>query len=546
MSAITPQTELRLIKCPIESDNRNQMTFASASAQYNYFNSLPHITADNFTYQRKDNVIRYPAHIDSIMGYNYVMYQNEAYTNKWFYAFITNMEYINDNMTLITIHTDVYQTWMFQMVWKKSFVEREHVNDDTIGLHTIPENLETGEYINMMSFDSNDLGSCHIVMGSTISPVDGTTTKTGNTYGGIFSGVSYFIFQNDSALNQALFRIADNGNSDSIVSLFYAPDWLTDYTHATWGDGVAEVDISSGQQKATGIAIPLTLSKIGGVGDEGYTFKNNKLCTFPYVAYMVSNNAGESVTYHLEDFYDDGTHTAGLEVWGALTPGCSIRLVPEYYKTKNPNYNEQYNNEYGLNAPKLPICSWGNDTYTNWLTQNGINFFGTKMNYSEWSTIGASIGGVTSMLSAFGQNGDVGSAAISGLTTGFTGIFNAMQQEYQHSFNSVVAQGNVNSGDVTFASGKSKFSCFLMSIKPEYAKIIDNYFSMYGYKINDVKIPNITGRTNWNYVKTIGANIEGDIPENHLNEIKSIFNNGVTLWHNSSTYLDYSQSNAIV
>ena len=85
-----------------------------------------------------------------------------------------------------------------------------------------------------------------------------------------------------------------------------------------------------------------------------------------------------------------------------------------------------------------------------------------------------------------------------------------------------------------------------MSIRSEYAKVIDNYFSMYGYKVNIVKTPNLTGRTNWNYVKTIGANIEGDIPETDLNEIKNMFNSGVTLWHNASTYLDYSQSNNIV
>ena len=85
-----------------------------------------------------------------------------------------------------------------------------------------------------------------------------------------------------------------------------------------------------------------------------------------------------------------------------------------------------------------------------------------------------------------------------------------------------------------------------MSIKQEYAKVIDTFFDMFGYKVNIVKLPNLTGRTNWNYVKTIGANIEGDIPENDLNEIKTIFNNGVTLWHNPSTYLDYSQSNNIL
>lgn len=75
------------------------------------------------------------------------MYKNEAYTNKWFYAYIINMEYVNDNMTLITIQTDVFQTWQFDIVYKRMFVEREHVNNDTIGLHTVPEGLEHGEYI---------------------------------------------------------------------------------------------------------------------------------------------------------------------------------------------------------------------------------------------------------------------------------------------------------------------------------------------------------------------------------------------------------------
>lgn len=82
-----------------------------------------------------------------MINYNYCMYQNENYTNKWFYAFITNMQYVNDNMTEITIETDVFQTWQFNINYKKMFVEREHVNDDTIGLHTVPENVELGEYV---------------------------------------------------------------------------------------------------------------------------------------------------------------------------------------------------------------------------------------------------------------------------------------------------------------------------------------------------------------------------------------------------------------
>ena len=537
MSAITPQTELRLIKCPIESDNRNQLTFSNATNQYNYFNSLPHITADNFTYQRKDNLIRYPAHIDTILTYNYVMYQNEAYTNKWFYAFITDMEYVNDNMTLITIKTDVYQTWAFDIVWKKSFVEREHVNSDNYGEHTIPENLETGEYINMYGFDSLAMGNCHIVMGTTISPINGTSPVTGGKYGGVYSGVKYFLFDSDNSVNNALQRIAGEGNSNSVVSLFIAPDWLTGYDSATFdSNGIAEIEITNYQTIGGGIAIPLRPAQCGG-----YTFKNKKLATYPYMAYIVSNNSGESVEYHLENFKDNTDHSGELELWGCVTPGCSIRLVPKDYKSIN-DLSPEYNNEYGINAGKYPICSWGNDTYTNWLTQNGVNFFGTKINANDWGTIGATASATLGIAKMY--MGDTN--GVNDVVGGFTGIFNVMQQDYQHRFNSMVAEGNINSGDVTYASGKLTFTGYMMSIKGEMAKAIDDYFTMYGYKVNSLKIPNITGRTNWNYVKTIGANIEGNIPENDINELKSLFNNGITLWHKTNYYLDYSQSNNIV
>ena len=61
--------------------------------------------------------------------------------------------------------------------------------------------------------------------------------------------------------------------------------------------------------------------------------------------------------------------------------------------------------------------------------------------------------------------------------------------------------------------------------------------------LQEVKIPNVTGRTNWNYVKTIDANILGDIPQEDMQKLKDIFNSGVTFWHNPNTFLDYSQSN---
>lgn len=129
---ITPNTDIYILKCPLSISNKNQITFANLEAQTNYFLSLPKIQLNDGSYQRKDNSIRFDGHIDEIQEYDYCMYKNENYDNKWFYAFITNMRYVNDGMTLIEIKTDVFQTWQFSLNWKQSFIEREmlSVTDD--------------------------------------------------------------------------------------------------------------------------------------------------------------------------------------------------------------------------------------------------------------------------------------------------------------------------------------------------------------------------------------------------------------------------------
>jgi hypothetical protein len=132
MAIITPQTDIYLLKCPLTLSNKHQITFQNETAQHNYFNSLPKIGINDGSYMRKDGILRYPGHIDNIMEYNYCMYRNDNYSNKWFYAFIVDMQYVNDGMTFIRLKTDVFQTWQFNLTWKQSFIEREMiaVSDD--------------------------------------------------------------------------------------------------------------------------------------------------------------------------------------------------------------------------------------------------------------------------------------------------------------------------------------------------------------------------------------------------------------------------------
>jgi hypothetical protein len=170
-----PNSEIYLLKTPIELDNNNQLNFANAAAQQTYFQSLTKINISEATFQRKDEFIRYPANVETVLGYNYCMYRNKSHGNKWFYAFVTNVEYLSENSCAISIKTDVWQTYQFDLTWHPCFVEREHVNDDTIGKHTLPENVETGE------FKINSVVTTRFVISSATCGIENISLNTKTT-----------------------------------------------------------------------------------------------------------------------------------------------------------------------------------------------------------------------------------------------------------------------------------------------------------------------------------------------------------------------------
>lgn len=538
MISVTPQGSIYLCKTPLINDYKNQLTFSNLTSQLNYFNSRIQKTFDNYTYIKKDNVIKVGENIDTIIGCNYLFYRNNGFTNKYYFCFITNMEYINENCTAITIETDVFQTYQFDISYKPCFVEREHTNDDTIGANTIDEGLELGDYVANFyrqwlfeNFTYKDLG---IVLAATESP--NGNISGGDDYSGIYSGVKYFSFKNDYeptprdgwygiySLNNYIAEYATQKKADSIKCIFMYPlELLSGYLRSDYAEPYS-VDLTDYYINTPGHAhnklMNLNTTYFGGDIQTGYLPSNMKLYTYPYTYLYVSNNSGANVIYKYEDFKDN---IPAFTIKAVLTPSGSIRMSPLNYKGVEINEAE------GINMGKFPVCSWDTDVYTNWLTQNGVN-------------IALSVAGSAISIGASAATGNP-----IGIASGVLGIANTLGEIHKQSATPPQAEGNINSGDVVTSSGTNDFIFYNMTIKAEYAQIIDSYFSCYGYKTNQVKIPNITGRTNWNYVKTLECNFTGDnIPQTELGIIRTMFNNGVTLWHNSATMLDYSQSNAIV
>lgn len=553
MSAITPDSDLFLLKCPLEMDNLHQMNFANATAQYNYFNGLEKkqaIDTDDYSYIRQDSVIRIAAHIDTLLQYNYVMYRNENYSNKWFYAFIVDMEYLNDNCTAVTIKTDVWQTWQFELTFKRCFVEREHVNNDTIGIHTIPENLELGEFIcNTRIYKSyaspsvNGQPSSNVVMCFQVTKLTAGTITFPATDNPIITGIPQgcYIFGKElSNISAGVIAFVtgaydSNGLGDAIVSIFLVPknvcEWDTKYSTVSGQQGesflVPKTSFSSVTLDSVDISLNTTL--------DGYTPKNNKLFTYPYNYLYVTNNAGADVTYNYEMFSGNAPY---FTITGAFEQGGNLMLEPVNSLSSDRNAPWGAWNE-GIPSGKLPCLSWVSDYYLNWKAVNGKNVevqtaltgiqFGANMGLS---IVGAAMGDTSG-----------GGASLMGLAGG---LANTLQQVREAKMTPPQARGNTSTGDLQFSADRTGWTFRKMSVKAEYAKIIDDFFTQVGYKVNAVKVPNLTGRRNWNYIKTIDANILADIPQTDLNEIKGFFNRGITIWHNPTTFLDYTQDNSIV
>lgn len=538
---IVPQTNIILLKTPMELSDNNQLTWSNLNEQFNYFYSLPKLSLDEATYQRKEGVIRFPTSqeitYEDLLQYNYCMYQNEAYDNKWFYAYITEINYMNDGMSTIKIETDVWNTWWNEVEFKQSFVEREHVNNDTIGLHTIPEGLETGGYLPSDEFQL--LGSLGYVVCVGLSENLISTNRI-KIYNNIYSGLQYIALENSISLANLLDYYAHEGKIEAVYSLFMIPiKFISDTPIVSWSTKSTDQgeinykEVPSSYNEFNLGTQEITRPSSLGIGNNKYTPKNNKLLTGEYIYILADNMNGATGKYNYE--YFSNPSACLFKCWSAITSGCSMKTFPTNYKGIENNFQE------GITNGKLPVCSWTSDVYTNWLTQNGVNI---GLNAVK-SVATAGVGLV--MASTGVVSGGVGTAiGVGMMMSGLQGITNSLAEVYEHSFEPDQAKGNVNNGDINFSSGYETPRFYKMTIRSEYAKVIDDYFSMYGYKVNSLKVPNIRGRRNWNFVKTIGCNIIGNIPQMDLAKIKELFDKGITLWHHTNTFLDYSQNNSII
>lgn len=512
---------------PFDPRYEHTALHSSLTAQRTYFGTVRKFTLEEYSYLRKERSVKVSFNVETLeeMDISYCgMYNGK----KWRYFFITRKEYVSDNVTRLIVELDVLQTYQFDWQIPRCFVEREHVADDTIGANLVEEGLELGDYVSSLNNDisgiSNTADWCIMVQASVV--LDGEVAfgehAVGELQHGVFSGYILYTVPADTAGVQRLTSVLNEldtlGKSDAVASMWMYPKMLV---YANWDDTPADKRL----WKVQGSNRPGMIRGAARTTLDGYTPRNKKLYTYPYSFLYCSNNMGDTAIFKFE--YSDGD---GIEfkLYPTLTNDAALKIVPLNYR------GFAVDAESGLTLTSYPTCAWTQDAYKIWLAQNANQQAFTIQSANVQGALGAgeALLGAGQAIITLGQESESLTSGISRMYSAYQQVHGLMAQRKDKDVQPPQAKG-AQSVSANVAMNKHTFTFSDMSVSAYYAKMIDEYFDMYGYRVNRVKTPNITSRNMWNYIKTVGCIVLGDIDAADRRRIGEIFDKGVTFWHSA-------------
>jgi hypothetical protein len=556
---VIPNSKVRLLSSvPFNSSYEHIRTFNSESEQYTYFSGLPSKYYDNLTYQREEVAVKVPEGYDKLINFNYLMYQNTEFGGKWFYAFITRKEYVNPDTTRVYFQLDVFQTWQFTISWNPSFVIREHRNrwnsDGSPVVNTVDEGLNYGTdyktvnitqviphndvfFLVMVCQRRMDVNSKEIdpVVNGSIQPLsyyvhpfklDGTIPYI--TFDGIHQSLSPI-----EDVLKALYTSTETVNN--IASLY-----ITEYIgHDSLNFSMTNFEPVNVQDASETNFVTLrvknipqykTMVKSQGNKYAGFSsVTESKLLMHPYTVTILADMKGNQ--REIKNEYIEGQNL-DIHIKGSIGTNNKVSYHIDDYLMGDIENSGEIALEHGIinnNPNDVPIIT---DLLSAYLqgNRNAIQNQKSSILFNQsMGVAGNAIGGnILGTVSSAGS----GYLEMAGLM--------AKQKDIANTPPSISSMG----GNTAFDYGNDIKGLYIIKkeITEEYRKKLSDYFKLYGYKTNELKIPNLKTRASFNFVHVSQANITGDIPNDDLTQIKGIFERGVTLWHGNFV-LDYARSN---
>lgn len=317
--------------------------------------------------------------------------------------------------------------------------------------------------------------------------------------------------------------------------------------------------------------------------DKGLPTFEPKLYTFPFRYYMITDYMNTPLVIKPE-LCENKTLKLRVKATNIATESKYNLYVNGYKGDYNGNLNGIVNNSPLM----LPVLS---SAYSQFLATSSASFnqgninamlendlslkqglASNNLNYRQntannyMSGLSSGLGAIASLFSLnFGGvvNGAMG-VAQAGLNQHFNSLSNSLnntQLKEQNKLSNfeVSSMANAKTTDLlntpnsikttgndtlfNLVNSNRRIDIIEFGLDFRYKHRIYNYFVKYGYKVSKWEKINVNSRRYFNFIKTNTCNIVGEnIPHEYLEEIKDIFNRGVTIWHvdNGANIGDYS------
>lgn len=532
------QSELDILTgVPLTPTLNHQLYFSSYSARDSFFNSKIFKHWNDFKYLREDNNVQVPGIETEYYNVNYMRFKNNETGGLWIYAFILGTEYVNNHTTKLSFKVDAWQTYFNFLTVKDCDIERMHVSDKNSAwrTYTLNEGIDFGDYTiiqNDSVIDSIFLDGALIMStidlitsgGDINNPI--IKTARGGVYMGSASACSLYYTPDIASVMEGLLEYP--WVASGIIGIYPIS---TDMIQGGYVMNQSSMGFSIGSiTKGTfptlkNFEIPLNLPSV----------KNKKLYTYPYTYISISAPDGNNIILKPELLNGDSVNGC---VMYSLIPTPTIHL----YINKYMGISSADRFTVSLTFNQFPSFPCINDQYTLAKEQSrGMDNLIAKQAQEEikaqwFGAVGSAIGGGLS---------SGGSGFLGGAIEGSIKTYNSYNQEQRRaekarlSTNQIATapqlSGTSNAGACAPVFGFDRTIAMRMnvySVIPAMRNNIDKYFSVYGYKINQIKTPNLSAENlRYKYIKCNHVNMFGDIPQYYLEQIRGMFLDGVTLWY---------------
>lgn len=643
---IAPNSNAKLLTgVPIDSSYNHTVWFDNTAEQKAFFDG--HVKSDvvtssgqTFTFsltgltnQRVErNYISVNIPYALLLDINYVMFQNTMYdATKWFYGFVTNIEYVNTVTTNVYYEIDLIQTFLFDFRLQNVRIDRELVVDEgrrnsttnmfdmSWGKYTVKESTPFKPNTQTDLYQYSFLGDKSIG-GSTITDDDffivfsyqsqkskllpiytignpdtsarkihlptvgapATFTYSSNSRTATYS--SYFVYNSSSALNDnkvnenylvddlndIIEKLMSSDVSAVITSIEIVPKFLFSDIY----ESTLRWDYKKITTKNFEYQIPSYFKNKSN--NNRYTPVNGIMYTSPFCVVEYNDYQENTQKYYPEFIINNATSSSrtalNLQTKSFLGQTPTTIIYPTNYNANvlnNVNYCCIFNTPY-----EMP---WSESYYERWYAQNheridsmrNVNAVNNIVGYSNAfvNNLGSAGKNIVNSMLAKGQGGG---NVITDATNLITDITSQIASQYANE-QAILQEISVAENTVpTIKGNPSQINSFVPidyygiifsynTISAEECKIMDGFYSLYGYKLNVVKTPVLYDTTEldcrkcWNYFKTSqcrltrtenGANLNAADEE----AIQAIFDRGITFWRNRDDVVigDYSQDNPVV